>query len=142
MAAKFSKQLRESSSADPNGLPEGWEVVTLPDVCEINPPKPPPHVLPPDAPVTFVPMPAVDAEQGTITRLESRPFGKVRKGYTSFRENDVIMAKITPCMENGKAAIARGLQNGFGFGSTEFHVLRSTARSCQISSITSFGRNP
>jgi type I restriction enzyme, S subunit len=70
-------------------------------------------------------MPAVDAEKGAITKPEARPFGKVRKGYTSFREDDVIMAKITPCMENGKAAIARALHNGLGFGSTEFHVFRS-----------------
>jgi type I restriction enzyme, S subunit len=93
--------------------------------CDINPPKPSSDALPPDAPVTFVPMPGVDAEHGTITKPETRDFGKVRKGYTSFREDDVIMAKITPCMENGKAAIARGLQNGLGFGSTEFHVFRS-----------------
>jgi type I restriction enzyme, S subunit len=108
-----------------NGLPEGWRLVTLPDLCDINPPKPSADALPPNAPVTFVPMPAVDAEKGAITKPEARPFGKVRKGYTSFREDDVIMAKITPCMENGKAAIARALHNGLGFGSTEFHVFRS-----------------
>src|SRR5262249_36240722 len=52
------------------------------------------------------------------------PFSDVRRGFTAFREDDVIMAKITPCMENGKAAIARNLREGFGYGSTEFHVLR------------------
>jgi type I restriction enzyme S subunit len=69
-------------------------------------------------------MPAVDAEEGAIINASIRSFTEVRKGFTSFREDDVIMAKITPCMENGKAAIARGLQNGLGFGSTEFHVMR------------------
>jgi type I restriction enzyme, S subunit len=98
----------------------------LGDACEINPVKAPQGSLPADAPVTFVPMPAVDADEGVITTPLTRRFSEVRKGFTSFRENDVIMAKITPCMENGKAAIARNLMNGLGFGSTEFHVLRST----------------
>jgi type I restriction enzyme S subunit len=69
-------------------------------------------------------MAAVDADSGTIAAPEVRPFASVRKGFTSFRDGDVIMAKITPCAENGKAAVAAGLQNGIGFGSTEFHVLR------------------
>jgi hypothetical protein len=108
------------------GLPEGWTLTTLGDACEINPPKAPKDSLPADAPVTFVPMPAVDADEGAITKPQSKRFSEVRKGFTSFRENDVIMAKITPCMENGKAAIARNLINGQGFGSTEFHVFRTT----------------
>jgi len=54
----------------------------------------------------------------------TRPYGKVRNGHPSFEDGDLIMAKITPCMENGKAAVVRGLTNGLGFGSTEFHVLR------------------
>jgi type I restriction enzyme S subunit len=107
-------------------LPEGWASVLLSEACEINPPKPPADALPVNSPVTFVPMPAVDAEAGAITKPETRPFSKVRNGFTAFREGDVIFAKITPCMENGKAAIARNLRSGFGFGSTEFHVLRSS----------------
>jgi len=107
-------------------LPEGWAVTRLPEICEINPPRPPKDALPADSTVTFVPMPAVDAKEGAITTPETRTFSEVRSGYTSFRDGDVIMAKITPCMENGKAAIARGLHNGMGFGSTEFHVLRPT----------------
>jgi type I restriction enzyme, S subunit len=105
-------------------LPEGWALVTLSNVCDINPPKPPVDALPPETLVTFVPMPAVDAELGTIANPLSRHFAKVRTGFTAFRDEDVIIAKITPCMENGKAAIACGLLNGLGFGSTEFHVLR------------------
>src|SRR5208282_1768296 len=100
--------------------------VALPDICELNPPKPSGDTLSLDAPVTFVPMPAVDAELGAITAPEIRKFSQVRKGYTAFREGDVIFAKITPCMENGKSAVARNLTNGLGFGSTEFHVLRPT----------------
>ena len=105
-------------------LPEGWAQVTFEDVCELNPSKSVEGLLP-ETQVTFVPMPAVSAEAGAITRPQTRKYLEVAKGFTSFRERDVLMAKITPCMENGKAAIACGLENGLGFGSTEFHVLRS-----------------
>jgi type I restriction enzyme, S subunit len=120
--------MRHTTADDsPQDLPEGWTLATLEDVCEINPAKADKDSLPADAAVTFVPMPAVDANEGAITAPQTKRFSEVRKGFTSFRENDVIMAKITPCMENGKAAIARNLINGLGFGSTEFHVLRPTA---------------
>lgn len=105
-------------------LPEGWALTRLGQVCELNPPKPSPHFLAPYAMVTFVPMAGVDARSGTIAAPEVRPFSSVRRGYTSFRDGDVIMAKITPCAENGKAAVASNLRNTLGFGSTEFHVLR------------------
>jgi type I restriction enzyme S subunit len=111
---------------DEDHLPIGWRWVKLGLVCDINPPKPPYNALPQDAQVTFVPMPAVDEQTGRISAPRIGVFGELRNRYTAFRDGDVIMAKITPCMENGKAAIARGLQNGFGFGSSEFHVLRPT----------------
>ena len=75
--------------------------------------------------VTFVPMAAVSDEHGTIETPQERIYSEVKKGYTCFNNNDVIWAKITPCMENGKSAIAKNLINGYGFGSTEFHVIRS-----------------
>jgi type I restriction enzyme S subunit len=108
-----------------NELPEGWAEAPLPELFEINPPKPRQDLLPPGTTVTFVPMGAVDAERGAITAPEVRSFADVRAGYTGFIEGDVIMAKITPCFENGKAAIARNLQNGLGFGSSEFHIFRA-----------------
>ena len=74
--------------------------------------------------VTFVPMAAVDEVSGTITNPAVKAFGEVRRGFTSFGEGDVIFAKITPCMQNGKSAVANELVNGLGFGSTEFHVIR------------------
>jgi type I restriction enzyme, S subunit len=107
-------------------LPEGWARASLPEVFHLNPSKPKATDHPDDTPVTFVPMPAVDAVSGTIATPSVRPFAEVRKGFTAFRNDDVILAKITPCMENGKAAVARGLTNGLGFGSTEFHVFRPT----------------
>lgn len=77
-----------------------------------------------DSIVSFIPMEAVeDKASGGIT-LRDRELGEVKKGYTPFAEGDILWAKITPCMENGKSGIARGLTNKVGFGSTEFHVLR------------------
>lgn len=107
-------------------VPEGWALATPSDACQVNPRKPAADALDEDAIVTFVPMAAVDDEYGAITVREERTFGELRpKSYTPFAEGDVLFAKITPCMENGKAAVARGLANGVGFGSTEFHVFRS-----------------
>ncbi|RYH00119.1 MAG: hypothetical protein EON58_01470 [Alphaproteobacteria bacterium] len=105
-------------------LPETWAQVRLTDVCELNPRLLPEDRLSDDSPVTFVPMSAVNESAGVIDKPEERTFGEVAKGYTSFRERDVLFAKVTPCMENGKAAVAGQLVNGLGFGSTEFHVLR------------------
>lgn len=105
-------------------LPAAWELKQLGDVCAINPSKAEVRGYPDDLDVTFVPMAAVSEAGGAIDSPDIRKLGEVKKGYTYFREGDVLFAKITPCMENGKAAVARGLANGLGFGSTEFHVLR------------------
>ena len=72
-----------------------------------------------------MPMPAVEAKSGEIDVSKIRRFIEVKKGYTPFQKNDVLFAKITPCMENGKMAVVPELQNNLGFGSTEFHVLRT-----------------
>jgi type I restriction enzyme S subunit len=104
-------------------LPAGWRWVKLGDVCEINPRRPSINRVD-STPTTFVQMSAVDDIDGIIARPEKKPFSDVKKGYTYFAEGDVIFAKITPCMENGKHAIARNLIDGIGFGSTEFHVIR------------------
>ena len=72
---------------------------------------------------SFVAMPSV-SEDGCIDSSIERPYSEVCKGFTYFGENDVLFAKITPCMENGKGGVAKKLKNGAGFGSTEFHVLR------------------
>src|SRR5688572_11690933 len=105
-------------------LPEGWSSAAIAEVFEVNPVKPKAGALAPEAHVSFVPMEAVDAGAGAIIAPEERRFGEVRKGYTGFADGDVLMAKITPSFENGKAAIARNLRNGLGFGSSEFHVFR------------------
>ena len=108
----------------PYELPKGWKWVRLGEVCEINPSKKEITHISDDLEVSFIPMDAVDEGQGEIVSPEIRKIKDVRKGYTYFKEGDVIFAKITPCMENGKCAIAKNLVNKLGFGSTEFHVIR------------------
>ncbi len=75
--------------------------------------------------VSFIPMESVDGKEGRITAPQERKVKRVNSGYTRFQEGDILWAKITPCMQNGKSAIANNLINGIGFGSTEFHVIRS-----------------
>lgn len=67
---------------------------------------------------------AAVSEDGGIDLQQTRNFGEVKKGFTYFQRGDVILAKITPCFENGKSALADNLEHPIGFGSTEFHVLR------------------
>ena len=102
---------------------KGWGLCPLGDCCEINPKKSNDGRLVAGLEVSFVPMPAV-TENGEMDSSCVKPYEQVQTGFTYFAENDVLFAKITPCMENGKGAVARSLKNGVGFGSTEFHVLR------------------
>ena len=101
-----------------------WGVKKLGEVCRINPSKAELRNVSNNLEVSFIPMSAVDDVNGSIITQEKKSLGKVKKGYTYFKEDDVLFAKITPCMENGKSAIAENLINDIGFGSTEFHILR------------------
>lgn len=94
----------------------------LGDCCELNPRRPSLDLEDTDI-ISFVPMPSV-SENGYFQDVADEEYGKVKKGFTYFENGDVLFAKITPCMENGKGAIAEGLTNNIGMGSTEFHVLR------------------
>lgn len=107
-------------------LPDSWVEARLDAVCQLNPRLASDERPQDETEVTFVPMSAVDEGGGVVAKPEVRTYGEVSKGYTSFKNRDVLFAKVTPCMENGKAAIAGSLLNGLGFGSTEFHVLRPT----------------
>ena len=105
------------------GTPENWARTQLAEVAFINPRSldqtPADNEL-----VSFVPMAAVQEESGNLDASTLKPWKDVSKGYTRFQENDVLFAKITPCMENGKYALAKGLHGGRAAGSTEFHVFR------------------
>lgn len=98
-------------------------MTTLEHYAEINPPT---HGIDRTSSdnVAFVPM-ALVSEEGRLAAQETRTIAEVAKGYTSFARGDVLMAKITPCMENGKAALVSDLATEIGYGSTEFHVLRA-----------------
>ncbi|ELI6431739.1 restriction endonuclease subunit S [Aeromonas salmonicida subsp. salmonicida] len=98
-----------------------WPMTKLSEVCQVNP------RLPKDSDesqeVSFLAMASV-SEDGVLLNQETRILGETKKGFTYFERGDVIVAKITPCFENGKAAYLDSLQTKIGFGSTEFHVLR------------------
>ncbi len=108
----------------PDKLPNGWVKTTLGEVCVLNPGRSTGQLPPEHTEVSFVPMSAVEEETGRLDASEVRTIGSIRRGYTSFQEGDVIFAKITPCMENGKIALAVGLKNGLAYGSTEFVAIR------------------
>jgi type I restriction enzyme S subunit len=105
-------------------LPDGWTLTPLGELCDINPPKPRNFQREDDDATSFIPMEAVDETTGAVVAAQIRPYRSVARGYTYFQNGDIILAKITPCMQNGKAAIVSNLRDGVGFGSTEFHVLR------------------
>ena len=102
----------------------GYKLVKLSSLCMRNMPKSEVATLDDDTIISFVEMASV-SNFGYIDVMDDKTLGEVKKGgYTYFAEGDIIIAKITPCMENGKCAIAKGLKNHIGFGSSEFHTFR------------------
>lgn len=104
-------------------VPDHWGIKRLKFCTKINPSKNEVEELDPETKVTFLPMEYV-SEQGEINHEEIEILEDVIDGYTYFREGDILVAKITPCFENGKGALAEDLKNEIGFGTTEFVVLR------------------
>ena len=107
---------------NPLSLNQKNELKRLGECCILNPRRPNIALCDTDK-VSFIPMSAI-SEEGYLADMTDEEYGKVKKGFTYFENNDVLFAKITPCMENGKGAIVHGLTNRIGMGSTEFHVLR------------------
>ncbi|EAL1826518.1 N-6 DNA methylase [Campylobacter coli] len=105
---------------------DGWKRISLKNeqYIELNPSKKEISKLDENMLVSFIEMASV-SDKGYIQSKIDRSLNEVRKGYTYFIENDILIAKITPCMENGKCAIAKNLTNNIGFGSTEFHIFRA-----------------
>ena len=108
------------------GVPEHWEVKRGRFCMDVNPRSNRLQTLCPEADVSFVPMETV-GEYGGLELAQTRTIGDVTSGYIEFDDGDVVVAKITPCFENGKGALAAGLVNGAAVGTTELHVLRSTS---------------
>jgi len=110
-------------TSSPKPLPQGWISVSFDEIGLINP-KSIERELTDDDEITFVPMRCVYEMGSGMNVLNVKKFSEVRKGYTPFIDGDLLVAKITPCMENGKVVVAEKLKNGVGFGSTEFHTIR------------------
>jgi type I restriction enzyme, S subunit len=116
-----------------------WKRLALDQVASLNPRLP--ISLLGDDQVSFVPMSAVSADTSDVTEKETRSYEEVSKGYTPFVSGDVLVAKITPCFENGKIALTR-LQQKAGFGSTEFHVIRALPDELDPRYLVHFMRQP
>ncbi len=101
-----------------------FPLLRIGDICTINPRKNQLADMLPDTRVSFVPMADLNEHRIAFRPNEEKRLSEVSDSYTYFEDNDVLLAKVTPCFENGKAGIARGLLNGIGFGSSEFYVLR------------------
>lgn len=94
-------------------------------IADIKPSKEEIKEISDDTLVSFVPMASLNTFNAEFAANEERKIEDVKSGFTYFRDNDILLAKITPCFENGKAGIARNLKNGIGFGSTEYIVIRA-----------------
>ncbi|HHW4401110.1 TPA: restriction endonuclease subunit S [Aeromonas hydrophila] len=104
----------------PFELPEGWEWSMLAEIAAINPRNESDDAV--DA--SFVPMSLISTSYNGQHEFEARKWGEIKKGFTHFANGDIGIAKITPCFENSKAAVFRGLINGIGAGTTELHIAR------------------
>lgn len=109
-------------------IPKHWEIKRLKDCCYINPNKSEIKISD-EIDVTFLPMENITST-GCIDTSVVKEISTVYNGYTYFKEDDIVVAKVTPCFENKNIAIAKGLCNGIGFGTTELHVLRANKYTC------------
>jgi type I restriction enzyme S subunit len=114
---------KDSGVAWLGDVPSHWAVKRLRRAVQLNPSKSETAALSRSEEVTFLPMEAI-GEDGSLVLDRLRPIGELESGYTYFAEGDVAIAKITPCFENGKGAVMRGLHGGLGFGTTELIVAR------------------
>ena len=120
VVAEGDKSLNEEK-ANPFTIPNTWQWKRVADCVQFNP-----KVIQDDAvEVSFIPM--ADVEPGFVNQCSTRQtklWAKVKKGFSRFQEEDLLVAKITPCFQNRKSCVAKNLTNGIGAGSTEFHVMR------------------
>lgn len=106
-----------------------WPKSAIKEVCLINPSKKELNGLDAALQVSFGMMDELPERKPLFVPSDSKTYSEVQKsGYSYFKEGDVLLAKMTPCFENGKSGIATNLLNGIGFGSTEFYVLRTNGK--------------
>lgn len=104
----------------PFEIPESWEWCRLKNVCIINPKNRPDDNME----AGFIPMSLISQNYLESVMFQKKTWNEIKKGFTHFQNNDVVVAKITPCFENSKAAIISNLPNNLGAGTTELHVIR------------------
>lgn len=114
---------RERAEPPLHDLPRGWVWACNAHLGDTSPR----NESADDAIVSFAPMADIPTDYRKQTSFETRRWGDIKKGYTHFADGDVAVAKITPCFQNGKACVMRGLAGGIGAGTTELHVLRPVA---------------
>ena len=119
------KSARQHQGAN---MKKGWPTKTLAEACEIKPPKGEARdKVSASSLVSFLPMEDMSIDVKFVQATQTKPLSAVVGSYTYFADGDVLLAKITPCFENGKLGIADGLKNGIGFGSSEYFVFRPDA---------------
>jgi type I restriction enzyme S subunit len=122
----------------PYELPEGWEWVRLEGVGLISPA----NKVADDLDASFVPMALISEKYGEPIKSDIKQWSEIKKGFTHFAEGDVVLAKITPCFQNGKSAVMRGLKNGVGAGTTELHVFRPLAGTMSPEYVLAYLKSP
>jgi type I restriction enzyme S subunit len=110
----------DASLSGPWPLPTSWAWASLDEIGWLNPR----NDIPDETEVSFIPMALIPAEYGRAATFEKRRWDEIKSGFTHFAEDDVVVAKITPCFQNGKSCVMRGLLNRVGAGTTELHVFR------------------
>ena len=136
---KNEKALPEITEDEiPFEIPENWCWVRLGNALQVNPRN---H-LDDDLEVSFVPMAVISEGYTNRFEAENRIWKSIKSGFTHFAENDVVLAKITPCFQNLKSAVMVNLRNGFGAGTTELHVLRRYKEQIDCKYLLYFLKNP
>jgi type I restriction enzyme S subunit len=136
---KKEKPLPEIEADEiPFAIPKNWVWVRLGDICQINPRN---HVQDENVNVSFLPMALIGEGYGSNYCPEIRKWKDVKKGFTHFANNDVVLAKISPCFQNLKSAIMNNLTNGIGAGTTELHVLRRYSHTLDSKYLLCFVQN-
>ena len=108
----------------PFEIPDSWEWVRMGSLFTVNPR----NAVPDDTTVGFMSMPLLQDGFNNSHTFEEKSWKDVKSGFTHFADNDVVVAKITPCFQNRKSAVIRNLPNGYGAGTTELHVLRDCTK--------------
>jgi len=132
------ENLRDAFNDELPSIPSNWVWVRLVDIGEINPR----NEADDDTVASFASMSAISAMYRASVVPADRLWGTIKKGFTHFANGDIVLAKITPCFENGKTAVMANLTNGIGAGTTELHVVRPIAHGVEPGFIYIFLRTP